>query len=233
MLSHKLIFTALAATALASTANAGLVVRSVGTGAAAFPVGRTVTPGTPINLAAGDMLTILDGQTTRTFRGPGSFDLGRAAQATTALAAASTALSSQATTRKPRLGTVRGVPPIDSPTLWDIDIDALDNSTQCVVDPASTVLRRTDTSTTRTLTIQPENAGKPVTITMAAGAASARWPKALPAPGRYTLTEGDMRRNLTLAKAPSPTGNPTADAEVLITLGCTRQLERFVSSLEK
>ena len=233
MLSHKLIFTALAATALASTANAGLVVRSVGTGAAAFPVGRTVTPGTPINLAAGDMLTILDGQTTRTFRGPGSFDLGRAAQATSALASASTALSSQATTRKPRLGTVRGVPPIDSPTLWDIDIDALDNSTQCVVDPASTVLRRTDTSTTRTLTIQPENAGKPVTITMAAGAASARWPKALPAPGRYTLTEGDMRRNLTLAKAPSPTGNPTADAEVLITLGCTRQLERFVSSLEK
>lgn len=230
---HKLIFTALAATALATSANAGLVVRSVGTGAAAFPVGRTVTPGTPINLAAGDMLTILDGQTTRTFRGPGSFDLGRAAQATTALASASTALSSQATTRKPRLGTVRGVPPIDSPTLWDIDIDALDNSNQCVVDPATTVLRRTDTSTTRTLTIQPENAGKPITITMASGTAGAKWPKALPAPGRYTLTEGDMRRNLTLAKAPSPTGNPTADAEVLITLGCTRQLERFVSSLEK
>ena len=232
MSSHKLLFTALVVTLLAGAAQAGLVVRSVGTGAASFPVGRTVTPGTPISLAAGDMLTILDGQTTRTFRGPGTFDIGREAQATTAMASASTALSSQAVARKPRLGTVRGVPPVDSPSLWDIDIDATAQDNQCVIDPATTLLRRTETTAARTLTIQPEK-GKPITLTLAAGSATAKWPKALPVPGRYTLTDGTRSQSLTLAKAAPPIGNATADAEALITLGCTRQLERLVASLEK
>lgn len=232
MSSHKLILAALAATTLATSASAGLVVRSVGTGAASFPVGRTVTPGTPINLAAGDMLTILDGQTTRTFRGPGTFDLGRAAEATTTLASASTALSSQAAARKPRLGTVRGVPPVDSPSLWDIELDSDATGNQCVIDPATTRLRRTDTSTARTLTLQPEK-GKPTTLTLATGSATAKWPRALPIPGRYTLTDGTTTRTLVLAKVPTPTGNATADAEALINVNCTRQLERFVASLEK
>jgi hypothetical protein len=232
MSSHKLILTGLAATLLASAAQAGLVVRSVGTGVASFPVGRTVMPGTPINLAAGDMLTILEGQTTRTFRGPGSFDLGTAAQATTTLASATTALSSQAAARKPRLGTVRGIPPVDSPSLWDIELDTDATGNQCVADPATTLLRRTDTSTARTLTLQPEK-GKPTTLTFAAGTPTAKWPKSLPIPGRYTLTDGSTTRTLVLARVPTPSGNPTADAEALITLNCTRQLERFVASLEK
>jgi hypothetical protein len=223
---------ALAATALATSASAGLVVRSVGTGAAAFPVGRTVTPGTPITLAAGDMLTILDGQTTRTFRGPGSFDLGRAAQATTALASASTALSSQATTRKPRLGTVRGVPPIDSPTLWDVDLDSTDTGPHCITDAQNIILRRSSASAPTALSIAPPK-GNPVLVQIEAGKASTPWPKSLPASGSYTLMRGSDTRTLSFAKVPSPSGNATTDAETLIKAGCTRQLERFVASLEK
>ncbi|WP_439534380.1 hypothetical protein [Polymorphobacter sp.] len=239
MTSHKLVTAALAAATLAATlasaANAALVVRSVGTGAAAFPVGRTITAGTPIALKPGDMLTILDGQTTRTFRGPGTFDLGRAAQATTTLASAATALNSRAAERKPRLGTVRGVPAIDSPSLWDIDLDApATPATQCVVDPATTQLRRTEATAPRTLTIEPAS-GKPATLTLAAGATSARWPKALPVPGRYTLRSPGQAQTqtLTLTKIPAPTGDATADAETLIKAGCTRQLDRFVATLEK
>ena len=231
MSSHKFILAALAATALATAANAGLVVRSVGTGAAAFPVGRTVSPGTPIQLSAGDMVTILDGQATRTFRGPGTYDLGRAAAATTTMASAATALSSQAAARKPRLGTVRGVPVMDSPSLWDIDLDASDNSTQCIVDPANVILRRNQTSAPGALTITPPK-GNAVLVEMEAGKASAVWPKALPASGSYTLSTGNETRTLSFAKVPAPSGDATADAEALIKAGCTRQLERFVASLE-
>jgi len=232
MSSPKLLAAALLALAGTTAANAGLVVRSVGTGAANFPVGRTVTPGTPIQLSAGDMLTILDGQATRTFRGPGTFDLGRAAQATTALASAATALESRAAVRQPRLGTVRGVPAIDSPSLWDIDLDATADTVQCVVDPSTTLLRRAETTGPRTLTILPAT-GRATNLTLAPGTAAAKWPKSLAVPGKYTLRDASQTRSLTLAKVPAPTGNPTTDAETLIKAGCTRQLERFVATLEK
>jgi hypothetical protein len=233
MTSHKPLTAALLALAalLPAAAHAGLVVRSVGTGAAAFPVGRTVNPGTPIQLSPGDMLTILDGQSTRTFRGPGTFDLGRAAQATTTMASAATALNSRAAERKPRLGTVRGVPAIDAPTLWDIDLDK-PGATQCVVDPATLMLRRTETTAPRTLTITPAK-GSAATLTIPAGTAGAPWPKALASPGKYTLREAGQSHALTLTKVPAPSGDATTDAQSLIKAGCTQQLDRFVASLEK
>jgi len=229
---NRVFLIALAAAGMASAAHAGLVVRSVGTGAAAFPVGRSVAAGTPITLTAGDMLTILDGQATRTFRGPGTFDLGRAAAATTTLASAATALSSQSAARKPRLGTVRGVPAIESASLWDVDLDAADAGTQCVVDPASVILRRGETKAPRTLTIMPAK-GTAAKVMLAAGAASAKWPASLPASGSYTIMDNGQTRSVDFAKIPAPTGDAATDAEALIKAGCTSQLERFVASLEK
>ncbi len=228
----KLLATAVAGLMLASAAEAALVVRSVGTGATAFPVGRTVMPGTPIQLAAGDMLTLLDGQSTRTFRGPGTFDLGRAAAATTTLAAASAALDARTATRKPRLGTVRGIPAVDNASIWDVDVDGT-AATQCIVDPANVVLRRAEAAAARTLTIAP--AGKPgagTTVSFAQGAASTAWPKAMLATGSYTLADGTKTHTVAFAKVAAPTGDATTDANALIKAGCTRQLEKMVATLE-
>ncbi|MBB6226714.1 hypothetical protein FHS79_000872 [Polymorphobacter multimanifer] len=226
---------AVAAVLLASAADAALVVRSVGNGAAAFPVGRTVMPGTAIQLTAGDMLTVLDGQATRTFRGPGTFDLGRAAAATTTLAAATAALDARTAERKPRLGTVRGIRVVNSASIWDVDLDAAASTpAQCVVDPSNVILRRADASGARTLSIAP--AGKPgaaTTVSFAQGSASAVWPKAIPASGSYTLVDGANRRTLTFTKVAAPTGDATTDASALIKAGCTRQLEKMLATLEK
>lgn len=228
---------AVAVMTMASAANAALVVRSVGNGAAAFPVGRTVMPGTPIKLAAGDMLTVLDGQATRTFRGPGMFDLGRAAQATTTLAAASAALDAQTATRKPRLGTVRSVMAPIRNSLWDIEVDApmsTSSSAQCIVDPTNIILRRADTIGDRTLMIaargNPENADA---VSFLDGNSSAVWPRALPASNSYTLVEGTSQRVITFAKVAPPTGDAVTDAKMLIAAGCTRQLEKMVSMMDR
>lgn len=230
--ASRLVTALAAATLLASAANAALVVRSVGNGVGAFPVGKTVVAGTPITLTPGDMLTVLDGATTRTFRGPGTFDLGRAAAQTTTLAAAATALDSRAAVRKPRLGTVRGVPAIAGPSLWDVELDAANAGPQCVVDPANVTLRRAMTTTSRTITIAA-GTGKPASVTMTMGAATAKWPKALPAMGSFTLTDSAAgKRSITFTKVPAPTGDAATDAEALIKAGCTQQLERFVKGLE-
>lgn len=231
MLSLEKIFVAgVAAALLAGAANAALVVRSVGNGASAFPVGKTVMPGTPIALGAGDMLTVLDGQTTRTFRGPGTYDLGKEARATTTLAAAASAFDARTAARKPRLGTVRGIPKIDGPSLWDVDLSA-SGDVQCVVDAKNVTLRRSDAATEQSLVISSDK-GSAATLTFAPGMAAMDWPEAMPAAGRYTLKSGDMMRALTFATVPAPTGDAATDAEALIKAGCTQQLEKFVATLE-
>jgi hypothetical protein len=227
---EKIIVAGAAAALLASSAQAALVVRSVGDGAAAFAVGQNVMPGTPIKLGAGDMLTVLDGQATRTFRGPGTYDLGRAARATTTLAAAASAFDARTAARKPRLGTVRGIPTIDAPSLWDVDLSA-SGEVQCIVDPANVTVRRDDASTAAPLTIAADS-GKTTTLTFAAGKAALDWPTAMPANGQYTLKSGSMARTLTFATVPSPTGDATTDAAALIKAGCMQQLDRFVATLE-
>lgn len=227
----SLVMAGVTAAALASAANAALVVRSVGNGTSAFPVGRTVSPGTPIQLTAGDMLTLLDGQTTRTFRGPGTFDLGNAAAATTTLAAASAALDARTAARKPRLGTVRGIQIIDAPTLWDVDL-AAPGGAQCVVDPANVVLRRASGTATETLIVAPTK-GAAAKVSFQAGKMATAWPKALPASGSYTLGMGAAQRTITFARVAAPTGDASTDAAALIKAGCTRQLEKFVATLEK
>lgn len=218
---------------MATTAQAALVVRSVGTGAAAFPVGRTVAPGTAIALTAGDMLTLLDGQTTRTFRGPGTFDLGRAATATTTLAAATAALDARTTARKPRLGTVRGIPSLGNPSLWDIDLEAGSTATKhCVFDASNIIVRRGNTAAAASLTISPA-IGAPAQLAFEAGTAATPWPRTLPASGSYTLSNGVTKRLVILTKVPTPTGDATTDANTLIKAGCTPQLEKFVATLER
>ncbi|WP_416908112.1 MAG: hypothetical protein ACMVO5_00375 [Polymorphobacter sp.] len=227
---EKIIMTGAVAALMAGSAQAALVVRSVGNGAAAFPVGQQVMPGTPIKLGAGDMLTLLDGQTTRTFRGPGTYDLGQAAQATTTLAAATSAFDARTAARKPRLGTVRGIPKVDGPSLWDVDLSA-SGEVQCIVDPANVTVRRDDTSTAAPLTIAADS-GKTTTLSFEAGKAALDWPDAMPAAGKYTLKSGSMARSLTFATVPSPTGDAATDAAALIKAGCMQQLERFVATLE-
>ncbi len=219
---------------LAMPVDAGLVVRSVGKVSAAYPVGKSITAGMPIKMAPGDTLTLLDGSSTRTFTGPGTYDIGNVAKQLTTLASAADALDSRAMERKPRLGTVRGVPAITGPTLWDIDIDAL-AKTQCVFDSTQAIMRRAVTGTPRTLTITGPgaSAAKPATVALAAGQASAPWPKALGANGEFTIADGKSPpRQLRFVTVAPPTGDATTDAAVLIKAGCTAQLERMVNAME-
>lgn len=219
------------ALATATAADAALVVRSVGNGVAAYPVGKIVSPETPIRLGPGDMITVLDGRVTRTFRGPGIVDLSRAPQATSSLAAAGAAFDARSSMRKPRLGTVRGIPAIDAGSLWDVDLDSTPE-TQCVIDPMNVNLRRSNAEDQRTLTIAPAR-GQSLSLTIPAGKASAAWPKEVPASGAFTLSDGKMKRTVRFQKIPSPTGDPATDADALIKAGCTQQLEKYVATLEQ
>ena len=67
---------------LAGTAVAApLVVRSTGPSAKTYPVGKPIAENAKIVLKAGDTLMLLDGSSTRTISGPGTFSASAAAAA--------------------------------------------------------------------------------------------------------------------------------------------------------
>lgn len=173
---------ALAGPAAAET----LVVRASGPSAGGFSAGKKLPDGGSVTLKAGDVLTLLDGQGTRTLRGPGVF--GTTAPSTGGSPSRIAAFLARSTSYA-RTGAVRGVPTKPrSPRLWYVD--STRSTTMCIADPANVKLWRpvtpksegTPEPTPLTLTLAGKD-GKG-TVTFAAEQSVADWPAALP------VTEG-------------------------------------------
>lgn len=113
---------ALAAIGLFATtpATAGVVVKSSGPSAAAYPVGSKLDDATSITLKAGDSVTVLTDSGTRVITGPGTHRVGargRSKRTTFAM------LTRQTSGARVRTGAVRGGPAgsTSNPNLWNVD----------------------------------------------------------------------------------------------------------------
>lgn len=166
-----------ASSAMAET----LVVRSTGPSSRAYPPGKAIPDNGRIVLKANDSVVILDERGTRTLKGPGTFSPARAS-ATSESRSTFTALLSQRSERRARIGAVRGTPPAAAAdtrpaNIWFADIAR--DATVCVVDPAQLMLWRADPAqpAVRTLTAAD---GKSWAISWQAGQSMIAWPEAAP-----------------------------------------------------
>ncbi|MFA6220618.1 MAG: hypothetical protein WC692_12720 [Erythrobacter sp.] len=120
----RLAVSALAGTALAlaSAAQAGVVVKSSGPSAAQYPVGKKLDDEQAVVLEAGDTLTVLTNGGTRVLRGPGTQRVGaRGVSKRTTFAM----LTRQQSGARVRTGAVRGgggAAAAVNPSLWNVDV---------------------------------------------------------------------------------------------------------------
>lgn len=209
-------FAALALIAVASPAFAAkqIVVRSSGPSAKAFPVGKQLAEGAQVSLRAGDSLTVLGPAKAHVLKGPGSFKVAAAAEASPY-------------SRRSRFSARRGPPLPRGP--WALDVDQ--SGTVCVAQKQPLSLWRSAGDSESKVTITGP-AGKPLTLSWAAGEQTLRWPEQLP------LGDGlAYRVKVAGQKAPSEwtirsVGNlqmdRSATAEALLGRGCESQLEALV-----
>ncbi|HEY5070512.1 MAG TPA: hypothetical protein VII63_00630 [Caulobacteraceae bacterium] len=222
---------ALTAAAIALPAAAQvMVVRAQGPSAAAYRAGTLLPANQPIQLAAGDHLTVLDGGGTRQFDGPGRFLTRQpSAQAKSAL----TALLSQNPRTGHRLGAARGIGsptaparPLAAPAnIWQIDL-ALPGDF-CVAASQPIELWRRDTDAATVVITRMRDDSKR-TLTWRAGEAALDWPVDLPlADGEAYLvstTDGMDAGVIWRAVAP-PSDDWIAFAGQLVQRGCYAQLD--------
>ncbi|MBC7522469.1 MAG: hypothetical protein H7268_15420 [Sandarakinorhabdus sp.] len=208
-----------------------IVVRAVGPIAASYKPGQKLGDSATLVLKAGDQVTVLDAQGTRSFSGPGNFRFDQpsaAAAAPTAFAE----LLQQKPERRARIGAVRGSagemtgPPMP-PGVWAIDSGA--SGTVCAIDTAKLSLWRAEPMAAGAFTVTRVAGGKSAPLAFAAGQAIASWPADLAAGtgGQFRITGGAKPAALTLKVLPKP---PTAVDDLgaaLLDMGCQSQFERL------
>jgi hypothetical protein len=232
---NKLRFAAVAAALLVSTASAAssaiLVVRSVGPSAKSFPPGKSLPEKSRITLKVNDSLTVLDGRGTRTLRGPGTFEPGGPAKASSRLGLSEvTGATGQ---RRARIGAVRGVGSIPrSPSLWHVDMAK--SSTVCVNDPKTVQLWRADSTSPATVTVSNGDGSRTQRIEFAAGEATATWPAEVPIAegGSYKLAWDGAAAPTALKFRTLPAGTVGLEqmASSLILNGCEAQLDLLIET---
>lgn len=224
---------AVALLTIAGTAAADvLVVRASGPSARLYPAGKKIPANAKINLAAGDMLMVLDGRGTRVFRGPGAFSpTGSGQLAQNSVLGAVTG----GTGGRARIGAVRGVGTGSQiPSIWHVDVSK--SSTVCVADPKNVVLWREDASRPTTLTVTNVRTGATQKVDFQAGQSVEGWPDAM------GVSEGaDYRLSWRGAAAPttlrfktlSPRPSGIEDtASTFIKNGCQAQLDVLVETVK-
>lgn len=217
-----------------------LVVRSTGSAAQTYPVGRRLPATARVELRAGDTVVLVGEGPTRTLRGPGSHPVR--ATTTTAPNRAATLgrfLSASGATIS-RTGAVRGAGdnmPAAAPNLWLVNVAA--SGRICVADLAHVTMWRPDMTQDSAITLtRAGDADASTTLAFVAGQNFRLWPSdALPiaegvtyriaAPGTAAPQEVDF----------VAIGTPPADAEAVAALlaekGCMGQLAQLGSRLEE
>jgi hypothetical protein len=205
-----------------------LVVRSIGPSAKLYPPGKSVSDQATLTLAATDQVTLLDGQGTRTLKGPGTFNLASAAGAAQAPSRFA-ALMNARSTQHARIGAVRGATvPRHSPNIWYVD--ASRGGPMCVVDASSVTLWRAEGSADALLTVKGPGGAK-VDVAFAKGETAAAWPASLPVArgAQYALSwAGKPSTSIRFALLGASAGGLEDTASALIRNGCSAQLDLLV-----
>jgi hypothetical protein len=214
---------ALLLTGAASAAANVLVVRSSGPSARSYPAGRSLPDNARIVLRAGDMVMVLAGGGTRTFRGPGTFSPASAQTGTR---------TAQNGTRIARIGAVRsaGIVP-RGPTIWHVDVTQSGNF--CLAGSSNVMLWRPDASAPTRLTIAGP-AGAPRVVQWPAGQPTRAWPRgaAIASGATYSFSQPGVAvpTRITFRILNGPLNDVETVAGALIANGCEGQLDVLVES---
>ena len=223
---------AVVALTLSGTAIAApLVVRSAGPSAKTFPVGKAVA-GDKIVLKAGDTLVLLDGKSTRTLSGPGTFN---AVETKTAEAGSTLgALMAGGGEKRARIGAVRSVKGDDgskNPSVWYVDMNR--SSSMCVIDPANVTIWRKDATAEALVTVTAANVTSSP-IKFGPGQARSPWPTAVPVTdgGAYKISWDGAKAPTNLKFAViQPAGT---DMQLMVSTfkkaGCDAQLNQVMET---
>lgn len=211
-------FAGLAALAFSAPALAEyLVVKSSGPSGKAYPPGTELARNSKIKLELGDGLMILGPYRIYRLRGPGTFSLSWAKQASLV-------------GRRGRFGARRTASA--EPSVWDIDISK--GGRICVADPDKLVLRREEPSKEIQLTITAGD--RPAArVTWPAGTRKIAWPGQLRIEDGATYkligADGAVYGALRFVAVPRSSTIPVAAAKALIAGGCHAQLSKLIEQL--
>jgi hypothetical protein len=221
MKSRLLVAAAVAAAAAGTADAAGLVVRSAGPSAKAYPVGRSLPDNASVSLKPGDVLVVLAAGTTRTLRGPGTFTVAAPAQR----------FAANGFNPRARFGAMRAGEIPSSPSLWHVDVSQ--SGTFCVPAGQPIHLWRPESAEPATLSLAAGGSGEKK-LQWAAGQDSLGWPTDVPLKpaAEYQLTiEGSAdTARLSFADIGPLPEDPEAMAKAFIDKGCQSQLDLFVDN---
>lgn len=231
---------AVMAVAVVGTAAAqSMVVRSTGPSAAKYPTGAKLKASDKLTLVAGDKVVLMQAGKTRTLSGPGTFGATGTVQASQSLGTNVTRMLAKGPTTRSRGGFSRGPNdpiPADAraPNLWLLDYR--EAGTFCVADPATLMLWRPNMEGDTALEI--ESAGRKATVAIVDGANFRKWPTdTLPVQygTDYRLSGGGLAQPVIVRFTPveSAPDTPEASIDMLMTKGCSPQLNRLVDTMSE
>ena len=204
-------------------AAAVLVIRSAGPSSAAYKPGKALPNDARVSLRPGDVVVLLASDSTRTLKGPGTFELASAA-------AAGPQTSSVRRGRFSALRTAGIVP--RSPTLWHVDVSQ--SGKFCLADRGNVMLWRPSAAEAVTVTLAGSG-GATQTAEWPAGQTTLAWPASLPvtAGTEYSLSwpGNSIPTKLTFATLPTVPTDITSVAQALIEQKCENQLDLLIETV--
>jgi hypothetical protein len=215
--SLKIALAALAVASSTASLASVLVVRAAGPSAKSYPPGKVLPDSARIALQSGDSVFLLNANSTRTLRGPGTF------------AVASAGSGPVASGRRTRFAAMRADELPKNPDPWHVD--ATQSGKVCVADPARLMLWRPQSREATKLKISASAA----TLDWAAGKSTLAWPATLKiaSGSEYQLAQSgisDISRIsvVTVAKAPT---DVVGAGQVLVSNGCQNQLDVLIAGV--
>lgn len=214
---------AIAALAVASsTASLAsvLVVRAAGPSAKAYPPGKVLPDSARIALRSGDSVFLLNSNSTRTLRGPGTF------------AVASVGSGPAMSGRRTRFAAMRADELPKNPDPWSVD--STQSGKVCVADPAKLKLWRPLSREAAKLKIS--GGGSAATLDWAAGKSTLAWPTTLKiaSGSEYQLAQSgisDIATVIFVTVATAPT-DVVGAGQVLVSNGCQNQLDVLIAGVD-
>ncbi|MEQ1726447.1 MAG: hypothetical protein ABL882_11035, partial [Sphingopyxis sp.] len=221
-----------------------IVIRANGPSGSDYPIGRSLTSGTLLDLVAGDRLVLLGTGGTRTLAGPGTFLSGGAdfpsgaAQNTSLLYAAALL---QADGQSAAAATRRVIAPPDvanavqqlphGPGLWAYTLGTSGN--HCLPNLGDFVVSTRPSPTERTITITPQSSGAARSMALVANASRVgRYGPQMTNGARYRIGfDGGNGASIRIVQIVVDRSNPAALASTLARAGCIVQLDRLLARL--
>ncbi len=161
--SLKIAIAALAVASSTVSLASVLVVRAAGPSAKSYPPGKVLPDSARVALQSGDSVFLLNANSTRTLRGPGTF------------AVASAGSGPVASGRRTRFAAMRADELPKNPDPWHVD--ASQSGKVCVADPARLMLWRPQSREATKLKISASASA--ATLDWAAGKSTLAWPATL------------------------------------------------------